>query len=397
MAPINKVLTNIEQDLSEEEKARARENIGAAAEGDVGSFIQAQVGDGPFSDVARMKVHIPTASASGTVSFDNGATAPLSMVKTPTQADDMKILRAHYVNNQSFFTWDTIAIGGKTITEYTIPNGATSVPNLYSDIVATVAAGKIPLIKHEVTTNPRQYSYYWPIFLGTTVLDFVRVDGGTVNVLAVTYADQVSISTSLFNGFDITSIAPEYSNTATYLMNSLVMQGNRLRRARYNISTPGAFDDTKWVPDSVSNLLGRVRNGKATVDQSLPSKWYVPNNAICHIETNLNSSGNPSNLELVVELDLDEVANFCVEMRAMYGGILTVSIVRRIPGQSPTSTTTAFYAKDAGNSLPVDKPVQITCVGTCWTMAEFVDPTAVSMLSSPQSPSSVVVENPEVT
>lgn len=409
MTPINKVLTNIEQDLSEEEKATARANIGAAADTDIAH---------PVVYISNVSTDVPTLTqvqamidaGKYVVLMYSSGVANEQPVVMQRLTDERGSSSPHILFAAVYPVGGAIEVkltgsgfSAPTYTYYdkdkieaiTIPNGATTWAGANVALMLLKTLGKIPYVKYGETGSD-DWGYYWLAYVTATTYTFARATSTAIKTITVTLANG-SISYTNTSLLDITLLAPLYQADRTYVRNSLVVSDDILWRARYNIAAPGAFDSTKWVPDKISNLLGRVQYGVSIVDQSLPSKWYVPNNAICQIETNVNSSGNPSPLELVVELDLDEVANFCVEMRSTYGGILTVTIVRRIPGQSPTSTITAFYAKDAGNSLPVDKPVQITCVGTCWTMAEFVDPTAVSLSSSPQSPSNVVVENPEVT
>lgn len=203
----NSVLFNIAQSKTAEEKLQARENINAVALG-------VQTGDDPLAIVHTVQVHIPTANASGKVSFDGGTTTPLSMVKTPVQSDAGKILRAHYVEGLAFFTWDTVDFDSGKFVVYNIANGTSSVANLYTAIGNTIAAGMIPLIKYEETTNPSsQYGYYWPTMLGTQGTDFVRVDGDAVNVLTVLTTDQITINTYLFDTDKIETITFQHGAT----------------------------------------------------------------------------------------------------------------------------------------------------------------------------------------
>lgn len=195
----NKVAFNLPQNKSDDEKQQARKNIDAVALG-------VQMGDDPFAAVHSMLVHIPTASASGTVSFDGGATTPLSMVKTPVQSDANKILQAHYANGQAFFTWDSVDFDSGKFVVYDIANGTTSVANLYTNISNTISAGKIPLVKYEETTNPSQYGYYWPMSQVTSGTNFVRVNGDAVNVLTVLTTDQITINTYLYDTDKIETI-----------------------------------------------------------------------------------------------------------------------------------------------------------------------------------------------
>ena len=274
----NKVAFNVPQNKSAKEKLQARENIDAVALG-------VQAGDDPFAAVHRMLVHIPTASSSGTVSFDGGRTTPLSMVKTPVQSDDNKILRAHHVNGQTFFTWDSVNFDRGRLVVYNIANGTPSVANLYTNIGNTIAAGKIPLIKYEETTNPSQYGYYWPMSQGTQGTNFARVYGGVVKVLTVLTTDQITINAYQFN---MENFAPQWT-TVTYKADELVTDLGHLYRASQNstpIDTPSGSPNV-WSQVDVARLLGRVRDAsdEAVVDPNNATKWEVPNNALCVINT----------------------------------------------------------------------------------------------------------------
>lgn len=465
MPVLNKVLFNLPQNKSDAEKQQARANIDAVALG-------VQTGDDPFAAVHSMLVHIPTASASGTVSFNGGVTTPLSMVKTPVQSDNGKILRSHYVNGQAFFTWDSVDFDGGRLVVYDIANGTTSVANLYTNIGNTISAGKIPLVKYEETTNPSQYGYYWPMSQGTLGTNFVRVNGDAVNVLTVLTTDQITINTYLYDtdkietitvqhgattwqdgpamlthlatigktplvkydetgssdwgyywlayvtstdyvfvrmtsthvltiaitissgaityqsypvGMDLSIVGPSFSEHVDYLRGDLVIYDDALKRFSNNHSA-GSWVAADAITDNIVHNLGRVKNGGEIIDTGLHDlHWIVQNNALTKIDTQMNASG--VTFEIDVDLDQGEVPNFVVQLKSRFGGTWNIVARYRIPGTSAVSeTVTCWYSLDAGNVIPEDVPVQITCVGNCWTWAVYVDPTAVQLSSVLQSP-----------
>jgi hypothetical protein len=63
------------------------------------------------------------------------------------------------------------------------------------------------------------------------------------------------------------------------------------------------------------------------------------------------------------------VPNFAVEITASVA--CTVTVTSTVGG----TTTTLKYAAAAGNELEESKTYQLTCVGSCWTLAEFAQPT----------------------
>ncbi len=88
----------------------------------------------------------------------------------------------------------------------------------------------------------------------------------------------------------------------------------------------------------------------------------VDNNALSKLST------AQSTLTLNVDLAAGEVANFAVEIAAVANVTLTVT--------STTGSTvkTLYKSKAGGNSLENGKFYQMTCVGSCWTLAEFEVP-----------------------
>lgn len=376
----NKVAFNLPQDKSAEEKLQARENIDAVG-------LSVQTGDGPFAAVHSMQACIPMASASGTVSFDGGTTTPLSMVKMPVQTDDGKILRAHHVNGQTFFTWDSIDLTSGKVVVYNIANGATSSTGLYNAMVSVISSGRIPLVKYEESTNPSQYGYYTLIYNGSNTLVFARWTGAALSGLSVSNSDAITISS--YPVIDIHDIAPEVSSNETYSANTLRIHDNKLYRAKTAVPSVG-WDVGYWHETNMAHELGRVRNAEneaVAYNPSHPYRWKVPNNAWCSISYEETSS--TPDIQIEVDIDKDEVPNFVVEMSAPNGGVVDVLIHRYEPGNPNIApiTTSAFYSRTAGNTLPVARKVQITCVGNCWTWEEYLDPSLSRSAEEPQGES----------
>lgn len=88
----------------------------------------------------------------------------------------------------------------------------------------------------------------------------------------------------------------------------------------------------------------------------------VHNNAIQQL------SSSQSALTLNVNLSTGEVPNFAIEISASTDITLTVT-------KTVNNTATTLYPSEAGgNSLGNGKFYQVTCVGRCWTLAEFTVP-----------------------
>ena len=109
----------------------------------------------------------------------------------------------------------------------------------------------------------------------------------------------------------------------------------------------------------VTASIGKVNDGGALTDGATVS---VPNNAVSTL------SSSQSALTLNVELEAGEIPNFAVEITA--GAAITLTVTKTV-----SSTTTVLkYSEAAGNDLESGKFYQVTCVGNCWTLAEFTSP-----------------------
>lgn len=88
----------------------------------------------------------------------------------------------------------------------------------------------------------------------------------------------------------------------------------------------------------------------------------VPNNALSTLNT------TQSTLTLNVDCADGEVPNCVVEIRA--GAAITLTVTKTVGN----TTMTLFPSEAGGTSLKSGKYYQFTCVGNCWTIAEFVTP-----------------------
>lgn len=119
----------------------------------------------------------------------------------------------------------------------------------------------------------------------------------------------------------------------------------------------------KFVQDNAQGIVlgvdllidGGVLTDAASID--------VLNNALSTLTT------AQSTLTLNVNVGVNEVPNFAVEITTSTDVTLTVT-------KTVGSTTTTLNSSVAGgDSLTTGKLYQVTCVGSCWTLAEFTAPT----------------------
>jgi hypothetical protein len=158
------------------------------------------------------------------------------------------------------------------------------------------------------------------------------------------------------------SIAPAYDPTKTYAVGDLVMYARRLYECTTD-TNPEAWDSTHWTRRSVSDfkpLFGALAYGGVLTDSATVE---VPNNKLSTLST------SQSALTLNVTPPPGTVPNFAVEITASVA--CTVTVTSTVGG----TTTTLKYAAAAGNELEESKIYQLTCVGSCWTLAEFAQPT----------------------
>lgn len=131
----------------------------------------------------------------------------------------------------------------------------------------------------------------------------------------------------------------------------------------YTKTETDALLDTKvnlsTLTNAIESVKGAIKNGGVLTDGASVT---VPNNSLSTLTT------SQSSLTLNVACDENEIPNFAVEITA--GTDVTLTVTKTVG----STTTTLKYAEAAGNTLESGKYYQVTCVGNCWTLAEFVSP-----------------------
>ena len=106
--------------------------------------------------------------------------------------------------------------------------------------------------------------------------------------------------------------------------------------------------------------IGKILDGGSLTDAASVN---VPNNALSTLST------AQATLTLNVTVNADEIPNFAVEVTPSVDVTLTVT---KTVGNT---TVTLNPSVAGGTSLTTGKLYQVTCVGNCWTLAEFTAPT----------------------
>jgi len=178
----------------------------------------------------------------------------------------------------------------------------------------------------------------------------------------------VQLMTTLDETGIVTLMASPWQPGNTYRKYSVVEHDNKIY-----INLYGAISDGVWVPEhwtekpvadiineGLDRIAGIIVNGGALEDAA---SINVFNNASMTLTT------AQAALTLNVNLEDDEVPNFAVEITATADCTLTVTSTNGL------TVTTLRKSVAGGDSLETGKFYQVTCVGNCWTLAEFEVPT----------------------
>lgn len=160
------------------------------------------------------------------------------------------------------------------------------------------------------------------------------------------------------------SIANIYDETSTYpVIGTPVMYRGNLYISNISITTAEAWTSSHWTRIRVADNLGSVKNG-GSVAQS-DGYASVENNSLTTI-----TGVNVAALQVSVSFGngSTEVPNFALEIDPTVDCTLTL---KRYIGSSPLTLTPSVAG---GNVMTAGKHYQVTCVGSCWTLAEFAMP-----------------------
>lgn len=178
-----------------------------------------------------------------------------------------------------------------------------------------------------------------------------------------TYPNAFDIAEAVVEGKSVILIEDNYQRVY-YLMNSTVYTAGILDSLvfcsvdNYEIKFLMNTNGDAWNTRNIA--IGSVKRGGGLTDAASVN---VPNNALSTLNT------AQSTLTLNVNVVGNEVPNFAVEITPSVDVTLTVT-------KTVDNTVTSLNPSVAGgNSLTTGKLYQVTCVGSCWTLAEFTVPT----------------------
>lgn len=167
--------------------------------------------------------------------------------------------------------------------------------------------------------------------------------------------------------FNPCALAQPWQPSTSYTADSSVVWVNGLAYLCNTTHTSGgtwdATEQANWTAKNwlqyVQDNIGAVKNGGALTSAA---SINVQNNSSSTLST------SEATLTLNVNVGAGEVPNFAVEITA--GANITLTVTKTVG----STTTTLNYSATAGNTLESGKLYQVTCVGNCWTLAEFTAP-----------------------
>lgn len=182
-----------------------------------------------------------------------------------------------------------------------------------------------------------------------------------------------------------TVIAPLYDSTSSYDVGDYVMYKSKYYRCTTASSTPaGAWNAANWTETSIDEILGSISTALDTINDNLES---VAHAGMYDLGTKTESDLNNGKLAIGcgnsnTELTLTTV-NALTVLANSGSGVANFALLVDNSGNSndvtvtvkdSTETTTFYQSTAAGNTIGANKICQITCVGKCWTLAEFEAP-----------------------
>lgn len=177
-----------------------------------------------------------------------------------------------------------------------------------------------------------------------------------------------------------TVIAPLYDSTSSYGVGDYVMHKSKYYRCTTASSTPaGAWNAANWTETSVDEILGSIATALSTINTAIESVSHAGMYDLGNkTESDLNNgklaigAGNSTTkLTLTTVSALTVLANSGVPNFALVIDNSGNSNNVTITVKDSTDTTTFMQSVSAGNEVTAGKIYQLTCVGNCWTLAEF--------------------------
>lgn len=163
------------------------------------------------------------------------------------------------------------------------------------------------------------------------------------------------------------AIASPFDGTVAYKVGDLVTYKGKLYRCTTAIDTPtSAWDPSNWTETSVDEEINAgMSDFGAKTESDLTNGELV-----------IEAGNSVTNLTLTSVSALTVLANSGVPNFALTIDNSGNSNNVTITVKDSTDTNTLMQSVNAGNEATAGKIYQLTCVGNCWTLAEFETPSA---------------------
>ena len=240
----------------------------------------------------------------------------------------------------------------------------------YQEVAAAVSAGKMPVILRYEHNSPVRHCFVFGWLSG----GYIHFDN---NSQYVEISNENVVETGYIND---KNLAADYNPTATYSVGDKVMHKSKYYRCVTASSTPaGDWDSADWAETSVDEILGSIATALGTINAAIETVSHAGMYDLGNkTESDLNNgklaigAGNSTTkLTLTTVSTLTVLANSGVPNFALVIDNSGNSNNVTITVKDSTDTTTFLQSVSAGNVATAGKIYQLTCVGNCWTLAEF--------------------------
>lgn len=177
-----------------------------------------------------------------------------------------------------------------------------------------------------------------------------------------------------------TVIAPLYDSTSSYAVGDYVMYKSKYYRCANASSTPaGDWNEADWAETSVDEILGSIATALGTINTAIETvshagMYDLGNKTESNLtdgKLSIGAGNSTTKLTLTTVSTLTVLANSGVPNFALVIDNSGNSNNVTITVKDSADTTTFLQSVSAGNEVTAGKIFQLTCVGNCWTLAEF--------------------------
>lgn len=174
-------------------------------------------------------------------------------------------------------------------------------------------------------------------------------------------------------------IADEFSTTATYAVGDYVMYKSKFYKCTTAVSTAGDWDENDWTETSIDEILAGVETALGTINSTIENVSHAgmydlgnkTESDLTDGKLAIGAGNSTTKLTLTTVSVLTVLANSGVPNFALVIDNSGNSNNVTITVKDSTDTTTFMQSVSAGNEVTAGKIYQLTCVGNCWTLAEF--------------------------